>query len=208
MRILGLTGSIGMGKTTAARLLRRLGVPVHDADAAVHRALGKGGAAVTAVAREFPGVVDAGAVDRRKLGARVFGDGAALRRLERIVHPLARASSDRFLAAAARRRARIVALDIPLLLEGGSRRAFDAVVVVSAAKLLQRQRVLRRPGMTPVKFAQILARQMPDAQKRRRADFVVPSGLGYRPSLRRLARAVRQILRRPARAWRPGRIVI
>ncbi len=204
MRILGLTGSIGMGKSAAAGALRRLGVPVHDSDAAVHRAMNSGGAAVAAVRRAFPGVARDGVIDRRKLGARVFGDPNALRRLEAIVHPLVRASADRMLAAAARRRAAIVALDIPLLYETGAGARCDAVAVVSAPAFLQAQRVLRRKGMTAARLAQILKRQVPDAAKRRRADFVVSTGLGRERSLRALKRALRILRRRPARAWRPG----
>jgi dephospho-CoA kinase len=187
MKVLGLTGSIGMGKTTAALLLRQLGVPVHDADAAVHRLLGKGGAAVPAVAAEFPGVVRDGAVDRPALGARVFGDPEAMRRLERILHPLVRQDSARFLKAAV--------LDVPLLFEVGRDRDCDATLVVSAPPFVQRARVLARPGMTERRFGEVLARQMPDAQKRRRADFVVPTGLGRRLTLRRLRRVLKDLRR-------------
>ena len=166
MVILGLTGSIGMGKSTAASLLRRQGVWVHDADATVHRLFAKGGAAVTPVGRAFPGVVRNGAVDRAALGKRVFGDAKALRRLETIVHPLVRAHTDRFLAAAARARRRLVVLDIPLLLETGGGRS-DAVVVVTAPPFIQAQRVLARPRMTPERLEAILCQQMPDREKRR-----------------------------------------
>jgi dephospho-CoA kinase len=195
MKVLGLTGSIGMGKTTAALLLRQLGVPVHDADAAVHRLLGKGGAAVPAVAAEFPGVVRDGAVDRTTLGARVFGDPEAMRRLERILHPLVRQDSARFLKAARVRGARVAVLDVPLLFEVGRDRDCDATLVVSAPPFVQRARVLARPGMTERRFAEVLARQMSDAQKRRRADFVVPTGLGRRPTLRRLRRVLKDLQR-------------
>ncbi|HSE79754.1 MAG TPA: dephospho-CoA kinase [Alphaproteobacteria bacterium] len=204
MRILGLTGSIGMGKSVAAGVLRRLGVPVHDSDAAVHCAIGAGGAAVDAVGRAFPGVARNGVIDRRALGDRVFGDPEALRRLEAILHPLVRSAADRMLATAARRRAPIVALDIPLLYETGAAARCDAVAVVSAPAFLQAQRVLRRKGMTPARLAQILARQVPDAQKRQRADFIVSTGLGRERSLRALKRALRTLRRRPGRAWRPG----
>jgi dephospho-CoA kinase len=195
MKVLGLTGSIGMGKTTAALLLRRLGVPVHDADAAVHRLLGKGGAAVPTVAAEFPGVVRDGAVDRQALGARVFADPEAMRRLERILHPLVRQDSARFLQRARRRVARVAVLDVPLLFEVGRDRDCDATLVVSAPPFVQRARVLARPGMTERRFAEVLARQMPDAQKRRRADFVVPTGLGRRLTLRRLRRVLKDLQR-------------
>ena len=203
MRIVGLTGSIGMGKSTAAAMLRRLGVWVHDADATVHELLGKGGAAVPAIAKAFPGVVKDGAVDRIALGKRVFGNTPELRKLEAIIHPLVRESTDRFITAAARARQPLVVLDIPLLFETGGRRC-DATIVVSAPEYLQAQRVLRRPGMTKEKFAAILARQMPDREKRRRADAVVSTGLGKGLTYRQLARAVRGLRRRPARSWSAG----
>jgi dephospho-CoA kinase len=192
--LVGLTGSIGMGKSTAAQALKRLGLPVHDADAVVHRLLAPGGRAVAAVLAAFPdaGAPDGG-IDRRKLGAEVFGDGAALKRLEAILHPLVGAAKRRFLAAAARRRRRMVVLDVPLLYETGGERACDAVLVVSAPRFLQRQRVMARPGMTLEKFRGILAKQMPDAEKRRRTPHVVPTGLGRRFSLDRLRAALRDI---------------
>ena len=195
MKVLGLTGSIGMGKSTAADLLRRLGVPVHDADAAVHRLIGKGGAAVPAIEAAFPGVVREGAVDRRALGARVFADSQAMARLERILHPLVRQDSARFLVAARRRKARIAVLDVPLLFETGRERDCDATLVVSAPAAVQRGRVLSRPGMTAERFAEVLARQMPDPEKRRRADFVVPTGLGRRLTLRRLSGVLKSMAR-------------
>lgn len=203
MRIVGLTGSIGMGKSAAAAMLRRQGVWVHDADATVHELLGKGGAAVPAIAKAFPGVVKNGAVDRIALGKRVFGNTPALRKLEAIIHPLVREHTDRFIAAAARARQPVVVLDIPLLFETGGRRC-DATIVVSAPDYLQAQRVLRRPGMTKEKFAAILARQMPDREKRRRADAVVATGLGKGPTYRQLAEAVRGLRRGPARSWSAG----
>jgi dephospho-CoA kinase len=191
MVVLGLTGSIGMGKSTAAAMLRRLGVPVHDSDAAVHRLLGRNGAAVAQVAAAFPGTEGPDGIDRAALGRRVFGDAAALRRLERILHPMVRAESARFLRRMAARRAKLVVLDIPLLFETGGEARCDAIVVVSAPPFLQRARVLRRPGMDAARLAAILAKQMPDGEKRRRADFVVPTGLGRRETLRRLAEIVR-----------------
>ena len=191
MIVLGLTGSIGMGKSTAAALLRRLGVPVHDADAAVHRLLGRRGAAVAAVAAAFPGTAGKAGINRAALGRRVFGDPASLRRLEAILHPLVRADTDRFLRRMAARRVPLVVLDIPLLFESGGARRCDAIIVVSAPSFLQRARVLARPGMDEARFAAILAKQMPDAEKRRRADFVVPTGLGRRLTLRRLAEIVK-----------------
>ena len=195
MKVLGLTGSIGMGKTTAALLLRRLGVPVHDADEAVHRLLGKGGAAVAAVAAEFPGVVRDGAVDRKALGARVFRNDEAMRRLERILHPLVRQDSARFLKWARARGAPVAVLDVPLLFEVGRDRDCDATLVVSAPPFVQRARVLARPGMTERRLGEVLARQMPDAEKRRRADHVVPTGLGRRLTLRRLRRVLKDLRR-------------
>ena len=194
MILVGLTGSIGMGKSTAAQALKRLGLPVHDADAVVHRLLAPGGRAVAAVLVAFPDVgTPDGSIDRRKLGAQVFGDAAALKRLEAILHPLVRTAKRRFLAAAARRRRRVVVLDVPLLYETGGERACDAVLVVSAPRFLQRQRVMARPGMTPEKFQGILAKQMPDAEKRRRTRYVIPTGLGRRVSLDRLRAALRDI---------------
>lgn len=178
MIVLGLTGSIAMGKSTAAAMFRRLGVAVDDADRTVHRLLAPGGAAVAAIARAFPGVVVAGAVDRPALGTRVFGDDGALRDLEAILHPLVRDRRLAFLAAERRRGARLAVVDIPLLFETGAERGCDAVAVVSAPAFLQRQRLERRPGMTPARIAAILGRQMPDGEKRRRADYVIPSGLG------------------------------
>ena len=178
MVIIGLTGSIGMGKTTAARLLRMRSVPVHDSDATVHRLLGPGGRAVGPVGRAFPGVVHDDAVDRRCLGNQVFGNPGALRRLESIVHPLVRAEIKAFLSRCARLGVRTVVLDVPLLLESGWWARCDLVAVVSAPRLVQRQRVLARPGMTEGRLRDVLFRQMPDEEKRRRADIVITSGLG------------------------------
>ena len=203
MVILGLTGSIAMGKTTAARVFRRLGVPVYDADAAVHRALGPGGEAVARIAKAFPGVVTDGAVDRQALGAIVFKNKAALNELEGIVHPIVRRAQDKFLRWHSARRVRLVVLDIPLLLESGGHRRVDAVVVVSAPQFIQAQRVLARPGMTRARLKGILERQMPDREKRRRADFVVTTGLGKRVSLRKLIRIVKVMRARHGLYWPP-----
>ncbi len=198
MRILGLTGSIGMGKTTAAGMLRRLGVPVHDADASVHGLMAAGGAAVPAIAEAFPTALSGEAIDRQRLGAQVFDDPPALRRLEAILHPMVRADAEAFVKRARRRRCALVCLDIPLLFETGAEGRCDAVLVITAPRLIQASRVLRRPGMTAARFESILAAQMPDREKRRRADFVVTSGLGKRETLRRLAAIVR-LLRQPDR---------
>ncbi len=200
MIILGLTGSIGMGKSTAARQLRRLGFPVHDADAVVHRLLARGGAAVTAIAAAFPGVVRDGVVDRRALGARVFGDPVSLRRLEAILHPLVRQAEHAFLARARRQRRRLVVLDIPLLFETGGQARCDAVAVVSAPPFVQARRVLARPGMTAERLEAIRRSQMADVDKRRRADVIIPTGLGYRPALRALVEVTAALLTLPRAA--------
>ncbi len=187
MFILGLTGSLGMGKSTAARFFAEAGVPVHDADAVVHRLYE--GEAVDAIEAAFPGTTAGGKVDRNKLAARVLGDAAALQRLEAIVHPLVQEAERRLLAEAAATGEKIAVLDIPLLFETGGDRRVDAVVVVSAPPDVQRARVLERPGMTIEKLESILSKQMPDAEKRRRADFVVDSSQGFE-SARAQVRAI------------------
>lgn len=176
MIVLGLTGSIGMGKSATAGLFAARGVPVFDADAAVHALYA--GPLAAAVEAAFPGIVREGRVDRALLGARVMGDPAALARLEAIVHPAVRRAEAEFLAAAAADGAPVAVLDIPLLFEAGRDGDVDAVVVVSAPEPVQRARVLARPGMTEERLAAILARQMPDAEKRRRADVVIDTGSG------------------------------
>jgi dephospho-CoA kinase len=201
MFVLGLTGSIAMGKSTAAQGFRALEVPVFDADAAVHRLLGPGGAAVTPVAEAFPACRMNGAIDRRKLGRLAFGDAAALARLEGILHPLVQDAERRFLTQAAAARRPLVVLDIPLLFETGAERRVDAVAVVSAPAYLQRQRALRRAGMTGARLAAIRARQLPDADKRRRADFVIATGLERRRALAAIAAVVDALRGRPGHAW-------
>jgi dephospho-CoA kinase len=192
MIILGLTGSIGMGKSTTAKLFAEEGVPVHDADAAVH-ALYEGEAAPL-IEAAFPGTTREGKVDRVLLARAVVGNPDAMKRLETIVHPMVAASRDRFLKKARDEGAPVVLLDIPLLFETGGEKLVDAIVVVSAALEIQRQRVMERPGMTAEKFDALLARQLPDAEKRRRADYIVDSGHGIEP-----ARAqVREILTKVA----------
>src|SRR6185295_18438389 len=177
MFILGLTGSVGMGKSTTARFFAEAGVPVHDADAVVHTLYdGEAAAAIEAV---FPGTTADGKVDRARLGARVLDDPAALKRLEAIVHPLVQQAQERLIAAAAAQGHAVVVLDIPLLFEVGRDRDCDAVVVASAPPQVQRARVLERPGMTAEKLDAILTRQMPDAEKRARADFVVDTSRGF-----------------------------
>ena len=176
MIVLGLTGSIGMGKSTTARMFIEQGVPVHDSDEAVHRLYA--GAAAPLVEAAFPGTTRDGVVDRALLAARILGDADAIRRVEAIVHPLVRADADAFLARARASGAPIAVLDIPLLFETGGRGRVDKIVVVTAPAEVQRQRVLARPGMTEEKFRAILARQVPDAEKRRLADFIVDSSQG------------------------------
>ena len=186
MVILGLTGSIGMGKTAVANALKATGAAVFDADAAVHRLLEAGGAAVAPVLARFPdaatGEGAARAVDRGTLGAQVFADTDALAELEGILHPLVRAGERRFLATSQRRGCRLAVLDVPLLFETGGEARCDATVVVSAPSFVQRARVLGRARMTEERLAAILARQMPDSEKRRRADFVIHTGLDRRVS--------------------------
>lgn len=193
MIVIGLTGSIGMGKTTAAKALRRMGLPVHDSDAAVHRLFAQGGAAVRPVAEAFPSTLKDGAIDRWKLGELVFGDTAALKRLEAIVHPLVRGQSEAFLKRCRLHREPVAVLDVPLLFEVGRDGECDFTILVTAPAFIQAQRVLRRPGMTRQRFREIKARQMPDAEKRRRADFIVQTGLGRRESLRDLIRIVKLV---------------
>lgn len=191
MWILGLTGSIGMGKSATAGMFRGLGVPVHDADAAVH-ALYRG-RAVAPVGEAFPGVVRDGAIDRVALAKRVLDDTPAMRRLEAIVHPLVRGEEEAFLSRARKSGARLVVLDIPLLLEIGATGRVDAIAVVSAPKAVQEARVMARPGMTQEKFAAILARQVPDAEKRRRAHFVIDTSRGFEAARQRVAGIVRAL---------------
>lgn len=177
MFILGLTGSIGMGKSATAKMFAEEGVPMYDADAAVHRLYE--GAATPLIEAAFPGTTGGGKVDRAKLGQRVLGDKDAIARLEAIVHPLVTQTRERFIADAERSNANIAVLDIPLLFETGGDKRVDAIVVVSAPAEVQRARVLERPGMTDDKLAIILTKQMPDAEKRARADFVVDTSKGF-----------------------------
>jgi dephospho-CoA kinase len=176
MIVLGLTGSIGMGKSTTAKMFADAGVPVHDSDETVHRLYS--GKAAPLVEAAFPGTVVAGSVDRTELARRVLGKAAALKTLETIVHPLVRADADAFLAKHREAGAPLVVLDIPLLFETGGRNRVDKVVVVTAPADIQRARVLARPGMSEEKLAAILAKQVPDAEKRRQADFVIDTGEG------------------------------
>ncbi|HJV42485.1 dephospho-CoA kinase [Caulobacter sp.] len=178
MLVLGLTGSIGMGKSTTSAMFEAEGAPVYDSDAAVHALYAAGGAAVAPVEAAFPGVVVDGAIDRARLSARVVGDPQALAKLESIVHPLVGADRIGFFQKAQAEGRDIVVLDVPLLFETGGQKSVDKVVVVTAPPEVQRARVLARPDMTPEKFEAILARQLPDAEKRARADFVIDTGQG------------------------------
>jgi dephospho-CoA kinase len=176
--IIGLTGSLAMGKSETAKLFAAEGVSVHDADAAIHKLYGKGGAAVAKIAAQFRDAVKDGAVDRAALSARVAGDPAALAKLEAVVHPLVAAERDAFLADAMAKGTPIVLLDIPLLFETGAETSMDALVVASAPETVQRARALARPGMTSEKFSRLLARQLPDVEKRARAHYVVVTDKG------------------------------
>lgn len=190
--ILGLTGSIGMGKSAVAAMLRGLGVPVFDADAAVHELQGPGGACLAPIERAFPGTTGPQGVDRQKLGAAVFGNPQALKLLESIVHPEVAELRRAFLADNAA--APLLVFDIPLLFEKAGQHGLDAVAVVSAPAAAQRERVLARPGMTEEKFAQILKLQVPDAEKRARADFIIDTGTSLaetRHAVQRLIHTIR-----------------
>ena len=189
--ILGLTGSIGMGKSAVAAMFRGLGVPVFDADAAVHALQGPGGACLDPIERAFPGTTGPAGVDRQKLGAAVFGDPAALKLLEQIVHPEVAALRQTFLADNSD--APLIVFDIPLLYEKSGQHGLDAVVVVSAPPELQRERVLARPGMSADKFENILALQVPDADKRARADYVLDTGTSLAETRHAVQRLVHQL---------------
>lgn len=208
-----------MGKSTAAGFLRHLALPVHDADAVVHDLLAPGGQAVADVSAAFPGVEKNGGIDRSALGRSVFNDGAALKTLERLLHPRVRAAENRFLARCARAGDALVVLDIPLLYETAGDHRCDAVLVVSCRAPLQRRRVLARPGMTAARLQAIVDRQLPDSEKRRRADLLIRTDLSKAFTLRQLRDAVRLLTSafvsagsgkrrfdRPSRpCWRPGR---
>ena len=199
MLIVGLTGSIGMGKSTVAARLRALGIAVFDADAEVHRLYE--GPAVAAIEAAFPGTTDAGRVDRQRLSAALLAEPKEFARLEAIVHPLVFAAERAFLHAQAARGARLAVLEVPLLLESGRQPRVDAIIVVSTAPELQRQRVLRRPGMTPEKLQQVLARQLPDAEKRARADYVVDTSGTFAEADAQVDRIVESLQDRPATAF-------
>jgi len=197
MRIIGLTGSIGMGKSTTMQLFSEQGVPVYDADAAVHAVYA--GAAVPVVEAAFPGTTADGKVDRQKLSAKVLGNPEALKKLEQIVHPMLGAHRQQFLADAEKSGAPIAVLDVPLLFETGGEKRVDAVVVVSAPAEMQRARVLARENMTQEKLDAILARQTPDAEKRRRADFVVDTSSGLEPVRAQIRDILTKVANMPVR---------
>ena len=193
MLVLGLTGSLGMGKSTAAAMFARAGIPVFDADHFVHAIYAPGGAAVAAVEAAFPGVTVDGAIDRVRLGRRVVSDTVAFARLESIVHPLVREAADAFRTDAAEKGHRIALLDMPLLFEIGLDARADAVVVVSTTFERQRERVLARPGMSQQRFAALLARQMPDAEKRARAHFIIDTGGTHADTDRQITELLRAV---------------
>jgi dephospho-CoA kinase len=197
MLILGLTGSIGMGKSTTAKLFAEAGVPVYDADATVH--ILYEGEAVPAIEAAFPGTTVNGKVDRNKLSARVVHDPAAIKRLEQIVHPMLGASRQKFLEDAERSGAPVAVVDVPLLFETGGEKRVDAVVVVTTTPEIQRQRILARDNMTSEKLDAILARQLPDAEKRRRADFVVDTSDGLDPVRLRIRDILNEAVKMPQR---------
>jgi dephospho-CoA kinase len=191
MIVLGLTGSVGMGKSATAKMFADEGVPVFDADAAVHRLYE--GEAVPLIAAAFPGAVIDGRVDRERLSRAVVGNNEAFARLEAIIHPLVRKAREKFLAAAKAEGAEVAVLDIPLLFETGGEREVDKIVVVSAPHVVQKERVLARPGMTEAKFSAIVAKQMADSEKKKRADFVIDTSRGFeaaREDVRAILRAL------------------
>ena len=191
--IIGLTGSIGMGKTTASSMLHRLGLPICDSDLLVHRLLGRGGAAVLSVGAVFDGVIKNGVVDRAALGKRVFSDAGALKKLEEIIHPLVRLKQVQFIKMCRRQNRVAGVLDVPLLYEVKTDQICDYTVVVSAPEFIQKQRVMARPGMTPARFTETLDRQMTDREKQKRADFVIPTGLNKRHTLNQLCKIIRTL---------------
>jgi dephospho-CoA kinase len=188
MIVLGLTGSIGMGKSTTAKMFKDAGVPIHDSDETVHRLYA--GKAAPLIEEAFPGTVRDGAVDRAQLAAQVLGRPEEMKKLEAIIHPLVRADADAFVARHRKAKTPLVVLDVPLLFETGGRGRVDKVVVVTAPAEVQRERVLARPGMTEDKLAAILASQVPDAEKRRQADFVIDTGQGMDAARAAVARIV------------------
>ncbi|MBM08912.1 MAG: dephospho-CoA kinase [Magnetovibrio sp.] len=203
MLVLGLTGSIGMGKTTVANNFKRFGFPVHDSDAAVRELSGPQGLAFKDIVSAFPSVIANGAIDKGSLGSIVFQNRAKLSQLEAILHPHVRSHRQNFLAHASRARTKLVVLDVPLLFETGWDRHCDRVIVVSAPRFIQAARVLARPGMTRDKLAVILERQMPDVEKCRRADFIVRTGLSRIDNLRSVFKILKIVRCRTGKKWPP-----
>ena len=193
MKVIALTGGIAMGKSTIAKLFRRRAIPVFDADREVHRLQAPGGAALPAIGAAFPGTVAENRLDRAALRRAVLADPAALRRLEGILHPMVRGALRRFVARHRRARRRMVLLDIPLLFETGTPVRPDLILVVSAPAVLQRRRLARRGTLSAAQIGAILARQMPDAERRRRADVVIPTGLSRRHAQARIARLLKEL---------------
>lgn len=194
-----------MGKSTAANAFRKRGVAVHDADETVHQLMAPGGAAYGPLTRAFPDVLTDHRIDRKRLGDQVFGDDAALKQLEAIVHPLVREKKDKFLRNAALRRQRLVVLDVPLLYETGNAQNYDGVCVVTAPKFVQRMRVMRRAGMTQDKFQNILDRQLADSLKRKYADFIIQTGLGRFESWQTIRQIIDTVTTWQPRVWLPNR---
>jgi dephospho-CoA kinase len=201
MLIIGLTGSIGMGKTETAKMFGRHGIPVCDSDATVHMLYEKGGLAVEPIRALFPAAVVEGRVDRDLLGRAVLDKPDAMKRLEAVVHPLVGVAQRAFLENAAASGAKMAVIDVPLLFETGGEKRVDVVVVVSAPSEIQRQRVLARPGMSPEKFELILSKQVSDAEKRRRADFVVDSSKGLEHAERQVVAIIEALKHRPGNIW-------
>ena len=193
MIVLGVTGSIAMGKSTVSSMLSHLNSPIHDADKTVHELMNANGRAYYEIAKSFPAAVQANGIDRTKIGQEVFGNPEKLKELEDILHPLVREARDKFIRQQNRYKSRLVILDVPLLYETGGDKDCDKVVVVSAPYFIQRQRALARQGMTQTKFNDILKRQLPDREKRRRADVVIPTGLGKAHTYRVLKRLIRDL---------------
>ena len=193
MIVLGVTGSIAMGKSTVSTMLSRLNKPIHDADKTVHELMAVNGKAYYEIAKTFPGAVQVNGVDRTKLGQEVFGNPDKLKQLENILHPLVREARHKFIRRQNRHKSKLIVLDVPLLYETHSDKDCDKVLVVSAPYFIQRQRALARQGMSQTKFHDILKRQLPDCEKRRRADFIVPTGLGKAYTYRVLKRLMRNL---------------
>lgn len=201
MLLVGLTGSIGMGKSATAAMFEDLGVPVYDADAAVHRLYANGGAAVEPIEAVFPGVTRDGAIDRQELGKRVLGNAEEIAKLEAIIHPLVGEAQLTFLRAKEKNGAKLVVLDIPLLFETGGENRVDTVIVVSAPYEVQKARVLERPGMTEEKFEAIRAKQVPDEEKRARADFVIETDKGLEAARAEVKKILQNLENHQGKIW-------